>query len=141
MGRKLTKTQKAKNAAIYKQIKKEYAKTNKAIDYRSYKARVLARMEAEGMTARKAAKKEANTATFVNPGERSRNNIIQAAKNFDIYNDMKILSRDNKGRFVSVKDNLEWDKNIGKWVLKTISGNFILDTTNSPYGMTLVRSN
>jgi hypothetical protein len=64
--RKLSKTQKAKNKAAYKNIRKEYDKVKDKADvsYMQFKHRALSRAKRDNMSVKEAAKKEARTDTF-----------------------------------------------------------------------------
>ena len=136
--KKLTKTQKKKNAAIYKKIKKEYNKITEKfeavgkknpISYRGFKNRVLSRKEAYDLSLKEAIKKEANTETFVNPGERAKTNFINMLKDkhADSWNELKLKSRDKFGRFK--KMDIKWNKEDKRYEL---NGEYYIDINNSP---------
>lgn len=136
--RRLTKRQKAKNKAAYKKIRKEYEKVKDKspmpITYKQFKARVMGRAKADDISIKEAAKKEARTETFLSPAERSRENLITAIKekHAEAYGQIRNLSRNEKGRFTNIKDNMEWDKARGGYVLKAGSKSYFIDVTNSP---------
>ena len=121
MIKKLTATQRAKNARIYKQIRKQYNKiANKGImTYVEYKNEVFMRSNALGINPKTAAIKLNNTELFVSRAERGRTNFIRGMKekhNY-AYNQMKNLSRNNKGQYVSMSNNLVWDEYFQAYVL------------------------
>ena len=125
-----------------KQIQKVYDKLdNSKLTFRQFENRTRARMEAEGLKAHRAAVKEANTETFVSAAERSRANLLEGLKEDfnDEYKELQRLSRDAKGRFVSVKENLVWDKDKKGYYLHTISGDYFIDVSNSPKSVEIVR--
>ena len=133
--KKLTQTQKNKNRNTYKQIRKVYDRLEEPnISYKQFKRRTLSRMAAEDISALHAAKREANTETFVSAAERSRTNLINSLKeNFkEEYQKLRNLSRDAEGRFMSVKDNLIWDKDRKGYYLQTPNGNYFINVDNSP---------
>jgi hypothetical protein len=107
--RKLSKTQKARNKAAYKAVRKEYNKVkDKAeVSYIQFKRRAKARAKADSISLKKAAKREARTETFLSPAERSRENLISAMKekHSGSYQELRNLSR-SKGKYQSIKDNL-----------------------------------
>ena len=125
MAKKLSKTQKTKNKAAYKAIRREYEKVkDKApVSYIQFKRRVKARAKSDNMTIKSAAKREARTETFLTAAERSRENIISGikTKHREVYDELKNLSRysgktirDENGRitkragqFESISGNLE----------------------------------
>lgn len=133
--KKLSKTQKAKNKAAYKNIRKEYDKVkDKApVSYIQFKRRVKSRAERDDISIKEAAKKEARTETFLTAAERSRENLVEAikTKHSEAYFELKNLSR-SKGKFQSIKDNLTWDKSRGGYVLKASGKNYFVDVSNSP---------
>ncbi len=133
--RKLTKKQKAKNAAEYKNIRKEYNKVkDKApVSYIQFKRRVKSRAAKDDISIKEAAKKEARTETFVSAAERSRENLIEAIKNkhSEAYKKLKNASR-SKGKFQSIKENLSWDKKRNGYVLNSGGKQYFIDVTNSP---------
>ena len=93
MAKKLSKTQKAKNKAAYKAIRREYEKVkNKApVSYIQFKRRVKARAKSNNTTIRSAAKREARTETFLSAAERSRENILSGikTKHREVYDKIK----------------------------------------------------
>lgn len=135
--KKLSKTQKAKNKAIYKNIRKEYNKVkDKAnVSYVQFKNRTLSRAKADNMSVKAAAKREARTETFLSAGERSRENLLAGIKekHAEAYSELKNLSR-VKGKFQSIKDNLSWEKVGNKYGYVLNAGNkqYFIDVSNSP---------
>jgi len=133
--RKLSKTQKAKNKAAYKNIRKEYDKVkDKAnVSYMQFKHRALSRAKRDNISVKEAAKKEARTDTFWKAPERSRDNLIEAikTKHSEAYKKLKNVSR-SKGKFQSIKDNLTWDKSRNGYVLNANGKSYFIDITNSP---------
>lgn len=135
MARKLTKTQKARNKAAYKNIRKEYdkVKDNAPVSYIQFKRRVKSRAERDGISIKAAAKREARTETFLTAAERSRENLIEAIKekHAEAYSELRNLSR-SKGKFQSIKDNLVWDNSRSGYILNAGTKRYFIDITNSP---------
>lgn len=131
--KKLTKAQKARNRAKYNYIRRAWERTDKSITYKQFKNRVLARAEAKGISYKEATRKEMNTETFVTAGQRSRHNLIQAIKEkHDLeYKELRNLARD-RGKYISIEDNLDWDEDYGQYVLRAGSNSYLIDVTNSP---------
>lgn len=133
--RKLTKTQKAKNQAAYKNIRKEYDKVKDKADvsYVQFKRRVNSRAAKDNISIKSAAKREARTETFLSAGERSRENLLAGLKekHSEAYADLKNLSR-SKGKFQSIKENLKWDKDRKGYILNAGNKQYFIDVTNSP---------
>lgn len=138
MAKKLSKTQKAKNKAAYKAIRREYDKVkDKApVSYIQFKRRVKARSKKDKMTIRAAAKREARTETFLTAAERSRENILSGikTKHREVYDEIKKLNKLNrdKGRFQSIKANLTWDKERKGYILNSNGTKYFMDVSNSP---------
>ena len=128
MAKKLSKTQKTKNKAAYKAIRREYEKVkDKApVSYIQFKRRVKARAKSDNMTIKSAAKREARTETFLTAAERSRENIISGikTKHREVYDEIRELNKLNRysgktirdengkitkraGQFESISDNLK----------------------------------
>lgn len=131
--KKLTKAQKMRNRAKYNYIKRVWERTDKSITYKQFKNRVLNRAEAKNISYKEAAKKEANTETFVSAGQRSRHNLIQAIKEkheLD-YKELRNLARD-RGKYISIEDNLDWDEDYGQYVLRAGDNRYLIDVSNSP---------
>lgn len=131
--KKLSKAQKAKNKATYKKIRKAWDNTNKRITYKQFKNRVISKAKADNISIKEAIKKEANTETFVSAAERSRTNLINAIKekHREAYDELRNVAREN-GKFIKLKDNLEWDENYGTYVLRAGDNSYLIDVTNSP---------
>lgn len=133
--RKLTKTQKAKNQAAYKNIRKEYDKVKDKADvsYVQFKRRVKSRAAKDNISIKSAAKREARTETFLSAGERSRENLLTSLreKHSEAYADLKNLSR-SKGKFQSIKENLKWDTDRKGYILNAGNKQYFIDVTNSP---------
>lgn len=140
--RKLTKRQKAKNKTAYKKIRKEFEKVQDKspvrITYKQFKARVVSRSKADNISLKEAAEKEARTETFWSPAERSRENLISAIKekHAEAYEQLRNLSR-KKGRYASVKENLQWDKDRKGYTLVADGKSYFIDITNSPDDVTI----
>ena len=128
MAKKLSKTQKTKNKAAYKAIRREYEKVkDKApVSYIQFKRRVKARAKSDNMTIKSAAKREARTETFLTAAERSRENILSGikTKHREVYDEIRELNKLNRysgktirdengkitkraGQFESISDNLK----------------------------------
>lgn len=142
--RKLSKTQKAKNKAAYKNIRKEYEKVkDKApVSYIQFKRRVKSRAEKDDLSIKAAAKREARTETFLTAAERSRENIIEGLKDShrEAYDELRNLSR-SKGKFQSIKDNLSWDKDRKGYILNAGDKQYFIDVSNSPEEVNITEIN
>lgn len=142
--KKLSKTQKAKNKAAYKNIRKEYEKVkDKApVSYVQFKRRVKSRAEKDDLSIKAAAKREARTETFLSAGERSRENIIEGLKDShrEAYDELRNLSR-SKGKFQSIKDNLSWDKDRKGYILNAGDKQYFIDVSNSPEEVNITEIN
>ena len=144
MAKKLTKTQKAKNRAAYKNIRKEYDKVKgKApVSYMQFKHRTQSRAKRDGISIKAAAKREARTETFLTAAERSRENNLEGIKekHREAYDELRNLSR-SKGKFQSIKDNLSWDKDRKGYILNAGDKQYFIDVTNSPEEVNITEIN
>lgn len=137
--RRLTKKEKLRNKRKYKIIRQYYeiAKTKMTeeqlgrIGYVQFRNRVLAQQRWNNLNVREASRKVLNTETFTSPAERSRTNFIEGIKEHfkEEYKYLAQLSRDERGRYKSLKDNMKWDKDQKGYV---IGNRYYVDVTNSP---------
>lgn len=137
MSKKLTKTQKRKNEALYKRIRKAYNEVkdkNEYITYKQFKNRVMAQKEANpNLSWKEAIKKEKRTETFFSAAERSRENLLNKLKieYTKEYKEIRNLSRTKEGKFKSL--DLIWDKDRGGYTFIGKGGKtYFIDVTNSP---------
>ena len=159
MRKKLSKTQKTKNARAYKQIRKEYDKIVEKFkaagklkeletSYLGFKHRVLARKDAYDMTLKAAIKKEANTESFTTAAERSRDNLVNMLKNDhpEAWKELRNLSRyegptirDEEGKITFkkgqfIKMNIRWNKEAKRY---EVNGKYYIDISNSPESVSI----
>lgn len=148
MRKKLTKTQKQKNAAKNKAVKRIYDRTDKAISFKKFKDRVVTKLAMEGKNykdvtiteAKLVARKEANTRTFKTAEEQGRENLMKAMKKDFQYTWQSVrheVGRLKKGETISKR--IYYDENIDSWVLKGARNNYMIVTSNSPENISLVR--
>ena len=156
--RKLTAKEKSFNKIIRRYYKKTgyemYTKIkkddgtyeSKAISKIQFRHRVQATMKAYDLSPLQAAKKVLNTESFTTAAERSRTNLLNSMRkefNADYKELVKLnrqISRDAKGRFTSLKNNLQWDKDLGTYTLsgyrkegnKITPVKYMIVTTDSP---------
>lgn len=143
--KKLTRRQKAINAKNYATIRKYYeiAKTKMTkeqlgrITYKGFKKRVMAYSQAKDISIKEASKRYVNSEAFTTPAERSRYNLVEAIKEKfpEQYQDIRNLSRNKKGQFTSVKQNLVWDRDRAGYIL---GGKYFIDVTNSPEDVIII---
>lgn len=145
MSKKLSYKQKLRNKRAYKQIRKAYNSLDQSdkpadevVDYKYFKRQTIATAKAKNISVKEATKRVLNSENFVSPAERSRNNLIQGLKESfkDEYKQIQQLSRDAKGRYISIHENLKWDKDRKAYTFTGVGGQtYIIDTTNSPLGV------
>lgn len=143
--KKLTRRQKAINARKYATIRKYYeiAQTKMTkeqlnrINYVSFKRRVMAYAQAKDLTIKEASKRVVNSEAFTTPAERSRVNLVDAIKERfpEQYKEIRNLSRNQKGQFTSVRQNLVWDRERAGYIL---GGKYFIDVTNSPEDIIII---
>lgn len=67
--------------------------------------------------------------------ETAKSNVIEAMKNFDVYQEFRNLTRDEKGRFTRVDmSKLEWDRDSQSYIY---NNRVIISFLNSPERVTL----
>ena len=143
--RRLTKAQKAKNRKSYAIIRKAYEQAKlrmtpeqkSRITYIGFKHRVQATMRSNDVGVKEASRKVLNSEAFTSPAERSRANLKGAVKDSfkEAYERMRKLSRDERGRFKRIEENLSWDKERKAYVL---GGRYLIDVTNSPEEINII---
>lgn len=138
---KLTYKEKQLNKTKYRQIRKGWESTDKHLDYKQFKNRVLAESQAYDITVKEAVKKVINSEAFTTAAQRSRHNLKEALKRDykEIYAKMRNYSRDEKGHYKSIE--LEWDKERGAYTFtgfqNGILTRFIIDVIESPHAVTV----
>ena len=144
--KRMTKTQKAKKQAEYKQIRKAWKKLvaeqerEGIIDtttYKGFKNRVLAKQMVGSYNIRTAIRKTIMSEAYTPPAERSRANLLEAIKeNFnDVYKQIQQLARDEKGRYKNLIKAMTWEKHNGKFGYTFTNARgvkYFIDVTNSP---------
>lgn len=130
---KLTKAQKAANARTYKAIRKAYNKVKgqSNITYVQFKHRVQARAKSEKLSYKEASNRESYFIEYKTSGERRKHGFTEAIKEKfkGDYNELRMLSRNKKGQFVGIRNNMAWDKDMNGYVL---GGKYFIDVSNSP---------
>lgn len=134
--KKISKTQQNKNRRNYRYIRNVYnaIEDKKGVTYIQFKHRVQAASKRDGVNLREAARKEANTQSFVSAAERSRVNLVQGIKSKfkEEYKMLREMTKDEKGRYRRIEDILKWDKDRGAYVFSGFFGDYMIDFTNSP---------
>ena len=143
MSKKLSNTQKAKNKALYKQIRKVWNTTDKTVGYKDFKNRVIARAAGTGETIKEAAKKYANTRQFKSAERQGIENLLNAMKKDfkGTYNELrrkgKWFGRGNKGEHLI--EHIGWDDKRGEYVMTSADGSqYIIKTDQSPKNIYLL---
>jgi len=139
--RRLTKAQKAHNRAEYNRIRRAWQKTDKSLDYKTFKKIVMGRAAGTGETIKEAAVKTANTRLFKTAEEQGKENVLQGLKNEfrGTYDELrKRVGPMKKGE--TLKDQIEWDKNFQSYILTGHDGTqYIIDISNSPKQASLIQ--
>lgn len=151
MSKRLTKSQKLKNARTYRIIREGYNQLMKnkpetELTYKQFKNRVMAMRKATGKSTKQSIAKVFNTQDIVSPAERARNNLIKALRN-DFSNEFKkitSLTRDPGGKFISkdkLRSKLIWTTfgNKRGYKFQSTSGDwYFIDLSNSPIGVNII---
>lgn len=142
--RRLTKTQKAKNRATYKQIRKVWETTDKSVSYKEFKRIVLGYVRAGKYdTAKEAAKKYAHSYQYTDAETIGKENILKGLKEDfrPVYDELRHkVGVMQKGEHLS--DQIEWDKDKQSYVLTAANGDrYMIDISNSPKSAVLIKLN
>ena len=132
--RKLSKTQKAKNKALYKAIRKIWEKTDRSMDYKTFKKITLGLSAGKGTNPRAEAKLYAHSQRFVSPETVGKENLLTGLKKEfpDVYKELRRkMGRFDKGE--TMMSRLEWDSNQQMYKFTNEKGDtFWVDISNSP---------
>ena len=134
MRKKLTKKQKAKNRALYRAIRKQWEKTDKSVDYKTFKKITMGLAEAKGTSAKEEAKLYAHSRRYVTAEEVGKENLLTGLKNEfpDVYKELRSkMGKFDKGD--TMISRLEWDPNKQMYKFTNNQGDaFWVDISNSP---------
>lgn len=146
---KISATQKAKNAAVYKSIKKAYKglKSNPAgLSYVQFKNRVLQQRgttyKGKKLGTKGAIKRVKGSTIFIAPKERNIINLyIGLRRKFpDIYDQIKNFCRDAKGHYMRPEDHTVWEKESDVYVVTNGKGEQLaISMIRSPETVILTR--
>lgn len=131
MGRKLSQRQKAKNRADYNRIRRAYEKTDKSVDYKTFKKIVINQAKGTGETIGEAAKKVAHSHAFTTAEQIAKENFLSGLKKKfrDVYDEMRRkMGRFNKGE--TMMDKIIWDED--KQMYSIVGTSNYVDISNSP---------
>ncbi len=111
--------------------------------FKDFKNNVEGQMTAHDLSLKDAIKKVQNYEVFVPKYLRGRRNILNALKEEypTVYKQVIEISREyrNKGKYVSLVENLTWDKDKNSYILHGKDGKaYKIDTTPSPKAVFLV---
>lgn len=167
---KLKKSTKTQNKVKYNQVRKAYdnIKNKRGLSYTQFKHRVKSRLNVKRKRGEKetalykfskkeiaaAAKKEANTETFVSAAERSRENLVESMKTKfgDSYDRLRQLTRyegetihdesgkilKKSGQFEKMGSNLVWDQNKKGYTFLSGGKQYLIDISNSPEEINII---
>lgn len=132
--KRLTKTQKAKNRALYRAIRKQWEKTDKSVSYKTFKKISMGLAAGKGTSAKEEAKLYAHSRRFVSAEEVGKENLLAGLKKEfpDVYKEL----RSKMGRFYkdeTMMSRLEWDSDKQMYKFTNDKGDeFWVDIDNSP---------
>ena len=133
--KKLTKKQKAKRQAEYRQIRKFWEKTDKSVPYKTFKKIVQGYVKGgKYKTVKEAAEKYAHSQRFVTPEQVGKENLLSGLKEEfrATYDELRRkMGKFSKGE--KMIDRLSWDDNKKMWKFTSSNGQeYWVDITNSP---------
>lgn len=132
--KRLTKAQKAKNRALYNAIRRAWEKTDKSIDYKTFKRISIGLARGKGTSAKEEAKLYAHSRQFVSAEEVGKENLLKGLKSEfpDVYKELRSkMGKFNKGE--TMMSRLEWDQSKQMYKFTNNKGEtFWVDMSNSP---------
>ena len=140
MRRRLTKKQKAHNRAEYNRIRRVWEKTDKSIDYKTFKKITMGISQSTGKSVKEAAEGFAHSRMYKSADDVGKENILKSLKEDHraVYDELR---RDigfmDKGEHLA--DRLTWDKDKQAYVVRGRNGKeYMIDISNSPKSAVLL---
>lgn len=140
MRRRLTKKQKAHNRAEYNRIRRVWEKTDKSIDYKTFKKITMGIAQSTGKSVKEAAEGFAHSRMYKTADDVGKENILKSLKEDHraVYDELR---RDvgfmDKGEHLA--DRLTWDKDKQAYVVRGRNGKeYMIDISNSPKSAVLL---
>ena len=132
--RKLTKAQKAKNKALYKQIRKIWEKTDKSISYKTFKKITMGLAKGKGTSVKAEAKLYAHSRQYKSAEDVGKENLLTGLKSE--FNATYKELRSKMGKFSkgeSMMSRISWDADKQMYKFLNDKGEtFWVDISNSP---------
>ena len=140
MRRRLTKKQKAHNRAEYNRIRRVWEKTDKSIDYKTFKKITMGIAQSTGKSVKEAAEGFAHSRMYKSADDVGKENILKSLKEDHraVYDELR---RDVgfMGKGEHLADRLTWDKDKQAYIVKGRNGKeYMIDISNSPKSAVLL---
>ena len=140
MRRRLTKKQKAHNRAEYNRIRRVWEKTDKSIDYKTFKKIIMGIAQSTGKSVKEAAEGFAHSRMYKTVDDVGKENVLKGLKDDHraVYDELRRkVGPMAKGEHLT--DRLEWDKDKQGYILHGSNGkNYLIDISNSPKSAALL---
>ena len=134
MRKRLTKAQKAHNRAEYNRIRRIWERTDKSLDYKTFKKIVMGISNSTGESVKEAAARFAHSRMYKSAEDIGKENILGSLKEDHraVYDELRRkVGFMGKGEHLS--DNIEWDDTKQAYIVNAKNGKrYMIDISNSP---------
>lgn len=141
MRKRLTKAQKARNRAEYNRIRRIWEKTDRSLDYKTFKKIVQGISKSTGESVKEAGKRFAHSRMYKSAEDVGKENILNSLKEDYrvVYDELrKRVGFMNKGEHLA--DKIEWDSTKQAYVINAKNGErYMIDISNSPKEAVLIK--
>ena len=141
MRKKLTKAQKAHNRAEYNRIRRIWEKTDKSVDYKTFKKIVQGIAKSRKETIKEAGERYAHSRRFKTAEDVGKENILDSLKEDHraVYDELRRkVGFMSKGEHLT--DNIEWDSTKQAYIVNARNGyRYMIDISNSPKEAVLIK--
>lgn len=141
MRKKLTKAQKAHNRAEYNRIRRIWEKTDKSLDYKTFKKIVQGISKSTGETVKEAGERFAHSRMYKSAEDVGKENILGSLKEDHraVYDELR-RKVGFMGKGEHLTDNIEWDSTKQSYIVNARNGErYMIDISNSPKEAVLIK--
>lgn len=140
MRKKLTKAQKAHNRAEYNRIRRIWNKTDKSVDYKTFKKIVQGIAKSRGETVKEAGERYAHSRKYKSAEDVGKENVLNGLKENHraIYDELRRnVGFMKKGEHLT--DRIEWNQEKQSYIVHGAKGiDYMINISNSPEEANLI---
>ena len=140
MRKRLTKAQKAHNRAEYNRIRRIWERTDKSLDYKTFKKIVQGISKSTGESVKEAGEKFAHSRMYKSAEDVGKENILGSLKedHREVYDELR-RKVGFMGKGEHLVDNIEWDSDKQAYIVHGTQGkDYMIDISNSPKEANLI---